>query len=392
MKKIVLCLVANFAIFNVFCQTINSGAYTLLPGDESLVGIRYRTLRGVAQTNAAGDESYLGSPDLGVASNRKQHDFTWGTSATWDFTFQYDKNANVLRTIVTDGMNTYQDTIQNISTYIAARGKTHLLSSMNFMNILVRTNSVSATATISNLMLNGNPIAGSYSANNTVGQWHIPSYNFGAGFIFTGTITTAGTFSTSQEGNKIEFSVGNGSALLPVVWGDVSCRREKEKVILTWETIEEKNNDYFEIETSQNGINFSKIGELKATSRNRSYYEFIHIASRKYTIQHRYYRIRQIDDNGLFSYSPVVALNQIDDGSYDSMLMENPIDSELGVVFQDSLPKDISIVDAKGGVLSAYTCMAKDFTSSVDYLSSGIYWVVVRQPGRDIQIAKFIKL
>jgi hypothetical protein len=117
-------------------------------------------------------------------------------------------------------MNTYQDTIQNISTYIAARGKTHLLSSMNFMNILVRTNSVSATATISNLMLNGNPIAGSYSANNTVGQWHIPSYNFGAGFIFTGTITTAGTFSTSQEGNKIEFSVGNGSALLPVVWGE----------------------------------------------------------------------------------------------------------------------------------------------------------------------------
>ena len=387
-KKIQLLITIHFICIYAFSQSILSGNYTLLPGDESLIAVRYRTIRGSGQSNAAGDESYLGTPDLGVAINRKQRDFTWGTSSTWNFTFQYDNIGNVLRTIVTDGNFTYQDTIQNISTYIAARGKMNSLSFMRFMNILVRTNNMASTVTLSNLVLNGVALPGSYSATNTVNQWHIPSYNFGAGFIFTGTITTSGTFSASQEGNKVEFTVGGGNSLLPLTWGEVSCHREKENITILWETIDEKDVNSFDIEVSDNGLDFIKVGELKAYNSFNNHYQFTH-SNINSIIQ--YYRIKQIDLDNKFTYSPIQAVEPIQALDLNFVFFENPSSNYLKLVFTNPFFKNISIMDLTGKILFTSSC--EDFSLSIPiaHLQKGIYLLSINQTNISSQIMKFIK-
>ena len=151
MKYAILSLFLTLSFSEIiFSQTLNSGAFAAGPEDELMVAVRYRTIRALGQTNAPGDEYYLGCPDLGVAANRKARDFSWGQSSSWDFTFRYDPANDALTTSVTNGAVTYRDTIPNLTSFVVSKGKTNPLSSMNYMNILVRTGDAVSTVSVSN--------------------------------------------------------------------------------------------------------------------------------------------------------------------------------------------------------------------------------------------------
>jgi hypothetical protein len=64
---------------------------------------------------------------------------------------------------------------------------------------------------------------------------------------------------------------------------------------ISWSTLSEYNNDRFEIERSDDAINFIKIGEIKGKGNSNSInkYEFIDL-----NLKNIYYRIKQIDYDG----------------------------------------------------------------------------------------------
>lgn len=75
--------------------------------------------------------------------------------------------------------------------------------------------------------------------------------------------------------------------------------------ILSFTTATQVNNDYFSIERSSDGRSFSEIGQVKGAGTSYEPQEY------SFTDEHplhgkNYYRLRQVDFDGKYSYSPVV--------------------------------------------------------------------------------------
>lgn len=77
---------------------------------------------------------------------------------------------------------------------------------------------------------------------------------------------TPGTSSSCANTNPA--SRPDGVQLLPVTFGTISPRIAGNSLIIDWTTLTETNNDHFDIEISNNGKNFTKIGEVKSAAIN----------------------------------------------------------------------------------------------------------------------------
>jgi len=77
--------------------------------------------------------------------------------------------------------------------------------------------------------------------------------------------------------------------------------------LLKWATASEKNNDYLEVEASADGRTFQSIGRLagQGTTTQAHDYQLVDPAIAHYAASLAYYRLRQVDLNGPFTYSPV---------------------------------------------------------------------------------------
>ncbi len=79
------------------------------------------------------------------------------------------------------------------------------------------------------------------------------------------------------------------------------------KVQLNWQTTSEINNNYFEVEKSINGVNFSAAAKVAATNKNGiNKYAYTDVSPNTGS---NYYRLKQVDNNGSFKYSSVVYIN-----------------------------------------------------------------------------------
>jgi hypothetical protein len=98
-------------------------------------------------------------------------------------------------------------------------------------------------------------------------------------------------------------SAGNGqltvNAPLPVKWEDFSVKKEKTGTILQWEVYDIHNHAYFEIQHSLDAVNYKTIGK---NFNIQGQYKFNH----NHPINGiNYYRIKQVDIDGISSYSNV---------------------------------------------------------------------------------------
>ncbi|MDQ3111617.1 MAG: T9SS type A sorting domain-containing protein [Bacteroidota bacterium] len=95
---------------------------------------------------------------------------------------------------------------------------------------------------------------------------------------------------------------------LPVQLTAFSGQQENQNVNLLWTTSSETNNDYFSVERSVDGATFMEIGIISGhgTSTQENRYAFTDYFPAQ---ENNYYRLRQIDFNGMFEYSGLVVIN-----------------------------------------------------------------------------------
>lgn len=94
-------------------------------------------------------------------------------------------------------------------------------------------------------------------------------------------------------------------ALLPVELLFFNGTEQNGEVLLRWQTASEENNDYFQMEHSTDGSHFQPIGKVagRGTTASPNNYSFRHTRPSKGA---NYYRFKQVDFDGKFSYSPIV--------------------------------------------------------------------------------------
>ncbi|WP_345157883.1 right-handed parallel beta-helix repeat-containing protein [Pontibacter saemangeumensis] len=122
-------------------------------------------------------------------------------------------------------------------------------------------------------------------------------------------------FGNSLE-DRLIFSVGAHQpepSTLPVTFGAFRAYRKEGVVVLDWETASEQNNLGFEVEVSDDGRDFRPIGFVASKSTNsqsRQFYSFTDVKSA--VTGFRYYRIRQVDLDGTFSFSLIRAIQGLE--------------------------------------------------------------------------------
>ncbi|SHK18672.1 T9SS type A sorting domain-containing protein [Hymenobacter psychrotolerans] len=112
------------------------------------------------------------------------------------------------------------------------------------------------------------------------------------------------SFSTTVLG---ALTVSNAANPLPVELVDFTAERQDNDGLLRWATASEKNNDRFEVEASADGSTFRRIGQVQGhgTTAQRHDYRFLDQNLARYQASTVYYRLRQVDQDGTETLSPV---------------------------------------------------------------------------------------
>jgi hypothetical protein len=139
------------------------------------------------------------------------------------------------------------------------------------------------------------------------------------GVLPSGTITANGVMSFSP----FTLASTNAANPLPIELLYFNARPNGEVVDLNWATASEKDNDYFTVERSRDGILFDPVLQVSGagTSTQTLHYSD---TDRRPLPGLSYYRLRQTDFNGDFSVSNVVAVQMPTDGK-EFAVYPNPV-------------------------------------------------------------------
>ena len=99
------------------------------------------------------------------------------------------------------------------------------------------------------------------------------------------------------------------SGLLPVELVDFDAEVRNDLIHLSWSTASEINNEGFEIERSTDGRNFDFIAFAEGHGNTTIMKDYSYKDDNVKEGQTYYYRLRQVDFDGAFEYSQVVAAN-----------------------------------------------------------------------------------
>ena len=120
-------------------------------------------------------------------------------------------------------------------------------------------------------------------------------------------------------------TISSGSPL-PVELTRFDAVAKGQSVNVSWATATEKNNDRFEIQRSATGEGFATIGTVKGQGSATMAHDYNFLDSHALAGT-SYYRLRQVDTDGTFSFSPVVAVQT--EASTKAMLYPNPSANQL---------------------------------------------------------------
>jgi Secretion system C-terminal sorting domain len=138
----------------------------------------------------------------------------------------------------------------------------------------------------------------------------------------------------------------------PIELLDFRGYRKGEKHQLTWTTASELNSDYFELERSNDGKNWKKMGDRVKGAGNSNIVKNYESYDNTPLIGLNYYRLAQADLNGKITYSKAVIL--INDKGEIS-IYPNPASSQLTVLVPSELELGtdamLSIRDITGKIL-----------------------------------------
>lgn len=179
---------------------------------------------------------------------------------------------------------------------------------------------------------------------------------------------------------------------LPVELISFTAQWNEKMPTLFWVTAMEKNSAYFDIERSYDGRTFSAIGKREAagTTSSRTNYQFVDDKLRQGTTATVYYRLRQVDVDGTFVYSPVRTLRVAGAAQvFNAEAFPNPYDKTMSVQFNafgtDAVT--LTVRNVLGQTVLTKTVIAaagvhKEEISEAGALPLGMYYLTIRQGGQ----------
>lgn len=178
------------------------------------------------------------------------------------------------------------------------------------------------------------------------------------------------------------------SSALPVEFGNFTATSDDRSIDLEWSTLGEINNEGFEIERSVDGSNFEKIAFERGngTTNNSMQYNF---TDQQPENGLNYYRLKQLDYDGQYAYSDIVAA-RVGNGSFTEMaLFPNPVIEDLHIYTETDNAK-ATIYNSLGEVIHSFNVVSKFTIIDMTPFNQGQY-ILVLQSGKEQIIRQFLK-
>ncbi len=205
----------------------------------------------------------------------------------------------------------------------------------------------------------------------------------GTGIVisYSNPVITVSNISNTHIGNNLTKYVTiasiNPATPLPIelLFFDANLNNKKA-VDLTWETSAERDNDYFTIDKSVDGLNWVNLGIVDGagtTSIPQSYY----LEDFNPVLGLNYYRLKQTDFNGEFTYADIRTINLKNQDEY--FLYPNPSDKSVNIYGLNSETDQINILDNLGkNIYFETNIISKNqIEVSTSNFANGIYYVKI---------------
>ena len=213
------------------------------------------------------------------------------------------------------------------------------------------------------------------------------------------TANTLGIGSSHTVDSFSSWTAGGFPAPLPVELISFNATlKDQTSSELTWVTASEINNDHFDIERSDDGTTFKKVGEEAGhgTTNDVNKYSYIDQFGPGILAPVLYYRLKQVDFNGAFVYTDIrkVTLDAKQDGI--KVWYDRDITSLSAVItVSESQRITLKIIDVQGKIIADQNLNANKGNNSVRMdmqgLASGVYTFIYYPENGAVQMKKFIK-
>ena len=210
------------------------------------------------------------------------------------------------------------------------------------------------------------PVSAGGDAKGTTG-----TISFSIGQLVDDTYSSGSN--TVTEGLQQPYEVSNP---LPLQLLSFTASLQGNQALLTWKTTHEQNVHHFEVEKKvSSSNNFSFLASLSAKGGDELYHYSDNLVTEGVT----YYRLKEVDNNGLGSYSQLVLVNMASCKIASLKVYPNPVITQLNITFNatESKTYQLQLVDALGRTVinKTVSCQAGNNTINwnVAQLAAGTY-------------------
>lgn len=185
--------------------------------------------------------------------------------------------------------------------------------------------------------------------------------------------------------------------ILPVIWNSISASLVSDVPVINWSASFDEATK-FEVERSENGVDFSKITTVASQQNVNNYkYSDLGLSANHATVV--YYRINAVELDGTHKYSDVKAVRFSSSNAATSVqTWPNPFSTQLNISYKATQKTQLTIsiynVDGKLQVVKTVPVNGGKnniIISEASKLSKGVYIVRVSSNNGDSSSSKIIK-
>lgn len=203
-----------------------------------------------------------------------------------------------------------------------------------------------------------------------------------------GNITNSTVEATVNNESYTTFAVSAVNAPLPVTLLSFNGRVTSAGVALQWVTASEINSSHFDVERSGNGRSFAKIGSVNAAGRSTVKKNYDYLDANP-LVNQSWYRLKQIDLDGKYTYSSVLPINR--DAKISSY--PNPVSNQLQLQLSQDWKGtyDLVIYDNAGRVIMKQQVKSGSYMFDCANWANGMYNVIIYQESQQVYEQKILK-
>lgn len=179
--------------------------------------------------------------------------------------------------------------------------------------------------------------------------------------------------------------------VLPVEVIKFQGREIEGETHLNWITGSEVNNDYFEIQASNDGLKWETLRVVNGAGNS---FSELHYVENLGEDKNRYYRLKQVDFNGSFDYSNVIYITRSDEGDNQFVIFPNPAENQIRFQF-NGLNEAIykaDLIAINGSVIRSLNFSDENMVSiDISDLTEGVYTIMITDNYGFKSVKKIVK-